>query len=102
MRIESVNTASVKPEQADKKLKQACQDFEAIFMGFMMKGMRNTVPKSDLFGSSQEEDMFKEMMDNEICKSAASRSSMGVADMLYKQLSITHTGNENNSRGENR
>lgn len=102
MRIESVSAVPVKPEQTDKKLKQACQDFEAIFMGFMMKSMRKTVQKSDLFGSSQEEEMFTDMMDNEVCKSASSRGSTGIADMLYRQLSRPQANTQNNSRGDTR
>ena len=73
--------------EQDKKLKKACQDFEAIFTGFMLKSMRKTVTKTDLFGSSKEEEMFQDMMDDEISKSASKNNSMGIADMLYKQLS---------------
>jgi flagellar protein FlgJ len=70
----------------DKQIKKACQDFEAIFTGFMLKAMRKTVQKSELFGSNKEEDMFRDMMDDEIAKSSSQRGSMGIADLLYKQL----------------
>ena len=40
------------PEQKayDKKLREACQGFEAMFLNIMYKEMRNTVPENSLFG----------------------------------------------------
>jgi len=70
----------------DKRLKDACRDFEALFLTTVLKGMRKTVQKSELFGKDPAEDTFQEMMDTEIGKSAAKNSSMGIADMLYRQL----------------
>jgi len=89
MKIDNVQlpTASA-GEKEDKKLKQACKDFETIFMNFMLKSMRKTVTKNDLFGSGSQEEMFQDMMDSEYCKSAAKNSSLGIADVLYSQ--ITH------------
>lgn len=75
-------------ERDDRKLKEACQDFEALFLSSLLKAMRKTVQKTDLFGSDSGEQTFQEMMDMEISKSAARNSSMGVADVLYKQLKV--------------
>lgn len=90
MKVESAaSTAALTGlnKQQDKRLKDACKDFEAIFMSTVLKAMRKTVQKSDLFGSDQGEEMFQDMMDSEVCKSAANTSPTGIADMLYKQLS---------------
>lgn len=79
--------AAVRQPEGDKqKLKEACRDFETIFLGHLMKSMRKTVSKSELFGSGREEEMFRDMLDDETCKIAAKTGSMGIADMLYKQL----------------
>lgn len=75
-------------EREDKKLKEACQDFEALFLSSLLKAMRKTVQKTSLFGSDSGEQTFQEMMDTEISKSAAKNSSMGIADVLYKQLKV--------------
>ncbi|MCE5323115.1 rod-binding protein [bacterium] len=101
-------TASAKTSSAqsagsseDKKLRKACKDFESIFLGYMLKSMRKTVEKSELFGSSQEEEIYQGMMDEEICKSAAESNSIGIADTLYSQLSSQiNISNNNASRGE--
>ena len=73
-------------ERQDKKLRDACKDFEALFLSSLLKAMRKTVQKTNLFGSDSSEETFQEMMDVEISKSAAKTSSMGIADMLYRQL----------------
>lgn len=80
-----LDAADVK-EREDKKLKEACKDFEALFLSSLMKAMRKTVHKTNLFGSDSGEQTFQEMMDVEISNAAARNSSMGIADMLYKQL----------------
>jgi len=73
-------------DKEEKRLKDACRDFEALFLSIVLKQMRKTVPKSELFGSDPAQDTFQEMMDDEIGRSAAKTSSMGIADMLYRQL----------------
>jgi flagellar protein FlgJ len=99
----SGNTAS---SREDKKLKDACRDFEAIFLNSILKEMRKTVQKTNLFGSSQQEEIFQDMMDSEVCKSASRTQSMGIADTLYHQLSMQmHGQNElqnNATRGNNK
>jgi peptidoglycan hydrolase FlgJ len=90
VKIESSSTTGQSTglnNKQDKKLKETCQDMESVFLSYLMKSMRETVQKSDLFGSSEGEDMFQSMMDDEICKSASRTSSTGIADMLYRQLS---------------
>ena len=40
----------------DKKLKEACKGFEAMFMNMMYKEMRKSVPKNELFGNSNADE----------------------------------------------
>ncbi len=55
-------------------------------MTYVLKSMRKTVPQADLFGSARDEEFFREMMDAEICSTAARTQSIGIAQMLYRQL----------------
>ena len=88
MNIDSLQPSSASTANAaqDKKLKKACKDFEAIFLNNLLKSMRKTIVKSELFGSNQEEEMFQEMMDSETCNAISKQNSMGIADMLYRQM----------------
>lgn len=79
----------------DAKLKATCKDMEAMFLNMMMTNMRKTVQKSKLVDSSKEEIMTS-MLDAETTKNMASAGGMGLADMLYRQLSITSSATNKN------
>jgi len=67
-------------------LKQAAKQFETHFVQHMFKTMRESVEKSDLM-SSDAADTFQDMLDKEFATRMAERGSLGLADMLQKQLS---------------
>lgn len=69
------------------KLKEACQNFEAIIIQQMLTAMRKTVPKDGLFASGYAEDMYQSMYDEGLSKEIASGKGLGLADILYQQLS---------------
>jgi len=71
--------------QDERKLKAACQDFEAIFLGKLWEGMRNTVPKEGYLHSKQE-DFYLSMFDHELSRKLATAGGIGIGDMLYEQL----------------
>lgn len=71
-------------EDDQKALKEACQDFESIFLNMMLKEMRKSVPTSD---DSYAMSTFTEMLDEEIAKDLSKGNGIGIADMMYKQLS---------------
>lgn len=75
-------------DEGDKKaLKQACADFESIFLSMLYKQMKATIPKSDLVPASAGRDIFESMLDEKIVEKAAESGGIGLADSLYKQLS---------------
>ncbi len=73
------NTAS------DQELREATQEFESLFLHQLMKAMRSTIPKNNLFHGGQREEIFTDMLDQEISKIAAKRG-IGIADLLFQQL----------------
>jgi len=68
------------------RLQKAVKDFEAIFMGMMMKSMQSTVPKDDASGESFGGDAMESLFDAEVAKRMAGRSNLGLAEMLYKSI----------------
>lgn len=74
-------------EADDKQLKEACQGFESIFVNMMLSEMRKSVPKSDLMGTSFANDTFTQMLDEEISEAVSKGKGIGIADMMYKQIS---------------
>ena len=80
-----VNEAATSKE--DQELKQACKGFEAMFLNMMYKQMRATVPTDSLFGESNAKKIYQEMHDEKLMDSIADGGGVGLADMIYKQLS---------------
>lgn len=77
------------PAKELAKLRQVSQDFESIFLGYMMKTMRESVPKGSLWGQSQGEQIFSEMRDDEMAKGLAKAGGIGLAKLLEDQLKQT-------------
>jgi flagellar protein FlgJ len=82
-----LNPTPASNSASDAKLKKACQDFESIFTAKLLKGMRDTVQTTDLYGSEKDESTFRDMFDEEVAKRASGGNGNGIAEMLYRQLS---------------
>lgn len=74
------------PDQRDKKLKKACDEFESVFTYEILKSMRRTVEKCDLFHGGQSEEIYESFLDQELAKSLAGGSSSSLSNLLYQQL----------------
>ena len=76
-----------KDEAAQRKLKEACQGFEAIFLQRIWEQMRKNVAKEGYL-HSRDEEAYQGMFDQELVKKMADAGGIGLADMLQQQLSI--------------
>ncbi|MDR1660405.1 MAG: rod-binding protein [Desulfovibrio sp.] len=74
------------PGQKEKKLREACEGFESVFIQKMWQEMRKTVPQGSLL-HSREEKFWQDMYDQELAKKMTSAGGIGLADMMYRQLS---------------
>jgi flagellar protein FlgJ len=77
---------------ADKKSASAAKvakEFEALFVGMMLKGMRETVGTNSITGGGKGEEVYRSLLDQEYANVIAENGSLGLATMLEKQL----TGN---------
>ena len=69
------------------KLKEACKQFEALFIEYMLKSMRKTIPKSTLFERDNAEKIYTAMFDEKVAEKVAEAKGLGIAEMLYRELS---------------
>jgi Rod binding domain-containing protein len=69
-----------------KRLKKACNDFEAMFIANMLKEMRKSIPKSGFLESSSGSDIYRSMMDQKVAEKIANDKGLGIGEMLFKQL----------------
>ena len=78
--------ASAQTAVKDPKLKKACADFESIFIYYILKSMRKSLPQNGLFDNTQEQKVYKSMADQAMSESIARGRGMGLGKLLYDQL----------------
>jgi soluble lytic murein transglycosylase-like protein len=76
-------------EQEKKRLLKAAKEFESFFKYYMMKTMRETIPKDgmseDIPLGNEGQDAFTDMFDMELSKSG-SGGHRSIADVIYRSL----------------
>ena len=70
----------------DEKLRDAANDFEAIFVQQMLKTMRKASLDSNLITKSEGEKIFQSMLDEHYSKVMSKSGSLGLGEMIYQQL----------------
>ena len=70
----------------NNKLREAANEFEAIFVQQMLKTMRKTSLDSDLIPKSEGEKFFRSMLDEHYAILASKSGRLGLGDMIYNQL----------------
>jgi flagellar protein FlgJ len=84
--VQGVNQLKLDAKQSSPEaLKQAAQQFEAVFMNMLMKSMREATPQDGMFDSEQTR-MYTSMLDQQLTQRMASRG-IGLADVMVRQLS---------------
>lgn len=70
-----------------QQAKKVSQDFEALFVGMMMKSMRETVGKDKLTGGGHGEDVYRSMLDQEYAAASVKRGGgLGIARIIEKDI----------------
>lgn len=84
--ISNTSANAVTDDASKAKLLKAAKDFESLFVGYMLKGMRSTIPKSGMEKDEFGGDMMEGMFDMEFAKYVSNNSNLGLGEMLYKKL----------------
>jgi len=73
---------------ADRRLMDTCVEMESIFVGRMLKEMRNTLNREDrLIHGGQAEEIFTDMLYDQYALQLSRTSNLGLARQLYNELS---------------
>lgn len=73
-------------QRDDTALKEACRQFEAIFVKQMLNSMRKTVNRSGLIDGGFSEEIFEDMLYDEYADKMTKTAGLGIADILYRQF----------------
>ncbi|ABQ28245.1 rod-binding protein [Geotalea uraniireducens] len=77
------------PQSAEKEkaaAKKVAREFEVMFVGMMLKSMRETVGKDKLTGGGHGEEVYQSLLDQEYAKGVVDSGGVGLARMIEKQL----------------
>jgi len=66
------------------KLKKACEQFESLFVYYMLKTMRSASEKSSLLGDGMGSEIYTQMFDESMADKMAESGPFGIGDMLMK------------------
>ncbi len=95
--VHSINSPSLSQnmtgprEKQTKSLEEACRNFESIFVQYMLKEMRQTVPQNGLISGGRAEQMYTSLLDGEMAKAISTQRGMGLSAILYEQFSAGST-----------
>ncbi len=79
-------SSNLTADKQPQKLKQACAEFESLFLNYLLKSMRASVPEGGLIDQSEESKMFKAMLDEKLADEISASGGLGLGQVLYQQL----------------
>lgn len=73
-------------ESSPAAIKEAAQQFESLFLGMVMKSMREA-KLAEGFADSQQSKMYQDMYDQQMAMHLSGKPGVGLAEVIAKQLS---------------
>jgi flagellar protein FlgJ len=65
---------------------EVARQFEGLLLKQMIDSMWRTVPKEGLLSGSQEEDMYRDMLNEALAESISQGKGIGVKDVIFKDI----------------
>lgn len=74
--------------KTDRELsaKRAADEFEAIFISQMLKSMSVGIKTDGPFGGGQSEDVYRDLMNEELGKTMTGKGGIGMSDAIYREI----------------
>jgi flagellar protein FlgJ len=88
---QATGSSGLSPKQL-QQAKKVSQDFEGLFIGMMMKSMRETVGKDKLTGGGHGEDVYRSFLDQEYVAASVKRGGFGLAKLIEKEIIRQESG----------
>ncbi|OOB79517.1 MAG: hypothetical protein ATN34_04590 [Epulopiscium sp. Nele67-Bin002] len=74
----------------DEELREACEEMESYLLSMIYKQMKNSVlTENSLIPKGDYEEMFDDFLVDSQVSEMVKSGGVGLADMMYKQLSLT-------------
>lgn len=82
----SKRMAMVDRTKVDPQIREAAEGMEGMFLDYLMKTMRQTVPKNEMDLESPATEIYRSMLDSETAQKAVRTGGVGLADQLIAYL----------------
>lgn len=76
----------VDKSQVDPQMRKAAEGMEAMFLDYLMKVMRQTVPKNEMDLESPATEVYRSLHDSEVAQTAARTGGVGLADQIIAYM----------------
>ena len=73
--------------RSPERLRAVAEEFEALFLNYMLSVMRETIDDSGLTEKGPGQGIYTELFDQEVARSLAGRGALGISDILIRKLS---------------
>ncbi len=70
------------------ELKKAAQEFESLFVAYLLKVMRETIEESGSSEGGLGKGIYTDLFDQEVSREIARHGALGISDLLMKRLSV--------------
>ena len=74
------------------QLREACEEFESLFVKLMLDSMRKTLSDDTLIPKNAGEKLFEDKLYDEYAEKISRSAGLGIADMMYEQLEAGFPG----------
>ncbi|MFP4164036.1 MAG: transglycosylase SLT domain-containing protein [Chitinispirillaceae bacterium] len=92
MKTHAAASSETNTQIAQSRAMRVAKEFEAMFTSMMLKAMRKTVGESSLIPTSMGEKVYTQMLDDEYSKMTTDHASLGLADLIVKEIGQKQPG----------
>jgi Rod binding domain-containing protein len=82
----SIRNPEVDRSKVDPQIVQAAEGMETMFLDYMMKVMRQTVPKNEMDMENPATEIYQGMLDSEYAEKAAHAGGVGLSDTIIAYM----------------
>jgi Rod binding domain-containing protein len=86
IRTPHLRAPSIDRSKVDPNIVKAADGMETMFMDYLMKVMRETVPKNDMDLENPATEIYRGMLDSEYAKKAVKAGGVGLSDTIIAYL----------------
>jgi len=86
--------------KSSSQLKEACSELESLFLYYLFKEMRATVPKTGFISGGKAEEIYTSMLDFRLAKELSHKGGIGLSSLLLEKLEGDPKHNEDQNKKE--